>query len=88
VGAITDEAEIDSRALGSIEIADRFSIVEVPEQLAKKIIGALRATTLRGQKVVVRREEGKHLRSRTPSSRSASRKQQKKKHHKRRVVSF
>jgi ATP-dependent RNA helicase DeaD len=56
VGAITGEAGVESRSLGAIEIADRFSLVEVPESLAENIIAALRATTIRGKKVMVRRE--------------------------------
>jgi ATP-dependent RNA helicase DeaD len=59
VGAIAGEAGIDSRVLGAVEIADRFSLVEVPEQLATTIIKALRATNIRGQKVSVRREHDK-----------------------------
>src|SRR6185369_14169052 len=51
VGAITGEAGVESRALGAIEIADRFSLVEVPESVAENIIAALRATTIRGKKV-------------------------------------
>ena len=34
VGAITGEAGVTSRSLGAIEIADKFSLVEVPEALA------------------------------------------------------
>jgi ATP-dependent RNA helicase DeaD len=56
VGAITGEAGINSRDLGAIEIADRFSLVEVPESRAEDIMHALRATTLRGRKVSVRRD--------------------------------
>jgi ATP-dependent RNA helicase DeaD len=56
VGAITGEAGINSRELGAIEIADRFSLIEVPESRAEEIIPALRATTLRGRKVPVRRD--------------------------------
>jgi ATP-dependent RNA helicase DeaD len=56
VGAITGEAGIDSRSLGAIEIADRFSLVEVPEALADDIIVAMRAATIRGKKVQFRRE--------------------------------
>jgi ATP-dependent RNA helicase DeaD len=56
VGAIAGEAGVASRAIGAIEIADRSSIVEVPEDLADRIVSALRATTIRGQKVAVRRE--------------------------------
>ena len=56
VGAIANEAGIDARAVGSIEITDRFSIVEVPDDSADDIIGALRSTTIRGRKVMVRRD--------------------------------
>jgi ATP-dependent RNA helicase DeaD len=56
VGAITGEADVPSRSLGAIEIADKFSLVEVPEALADQIIGALKATKIRGKKVTVRRE--------------------------------
>ena len=56
VGAVTGEAGVPSSVLGQIEIADRFSLVEVPEALADEIISALKATTIRGKKVFVRRE--------------------------------
>jgi len=56
VGAITGEAGVPSRALGAIEIADRFSLVEVPDDLADDIIAAMRKSMLRGQKVTIRRE--------------------------------
>jgi ATP-dependent RNA helicase DeaD len=56
VGAITGEAGVESGSLGAIEIADRFSLVEVPEDDAEHIIKALRATTIRGKKVPVRRD--------------------------------
>jgi len=56
VGAITGEAGVASRDLGAIEIADRFSLVEVPESIAERVITALRGSTIRGKKVTVRRE--------------------------------
>jgi ATP-dependent RNA helicase DeaD len=56
VGAIANEAGIDARAIGSIDIADRFSIVEVPDDAAESVIGALRQTTIRGKRVSVRRD--------------------------------
>jgi len=58
VGAITGEAGIASRDLGAIEIADRFSLIDVPESRAEEIMAALRATTLRGKKVTVRPDRG------------------------------
>ncbi len=56
VGAIANEAGVDARAIGAIQIADRHSIVEVPEQMADDVIEALRATTLKGRRVPVRRD--------------------------------
>lgn len=56
VGAIANEASVDGRAIGAIEITDRFSLVEVPAEQAEDIIRALRGTTIRGRKVNVRRD--------------------------------
>jgi ATP-dependent RNA helicase DeaD len=56
VGAIANEAGIRSRDIGAIEIADRFSLIEVPANLADGVIAAMRKATLRGQKVQVRRD--------------------------------
>ena len=56
VGAITNEAGISSRDLGIVQIADRFSVVEVPEEAADAVIDAMKKTSLRGQKVPVRRD--------------------------------
>jgi len=60
VGAITGEAGVTSRDLGAIQIADRFSLIEVPDSRAEEIMAALRGTTLRGKKVVVRRDRGSY----------------------------
>ena len=56
VGAIANEARVDSSNIGAIEIADRFSLVEVPERMAERIIEALRSTTIKGKRVTVRRD--------------------------------
>jgi ATP-dependent RNA helicase DeaD len=57
VGAIFGEAGLESRSIGAIEIGDRFSIVEVPEDQAKHVIDALSRTTIRGKTVTVRRDK-------------------------------
>jgi ATP-dependent RNA helicase DeaD len=57
VGAITGEAGLTSREIGAIEIADAFSLVEVPESRADAIVAALRKTKIRGLKPTVRREK-------------------------------
>ncbi len=56
VGAITNEAKIEGKSIGSIEILDRHSLVELPEELADRVILALRATTIKGKKQTVRRD--------------------------------
>jgi len=56
VGAIANEAGIDSREIGAIEITDRFSLVEVPDRSADAIVKALKRTKLRGRPVKARRE--------------------------------
>lgn len=58
VGAIAGEAGLESSRIGAIQIADAFSLVEVPEPDAERIITALRHATLRGRKVPVRRDRG------------------------------
>jgi ATP-dependent RNA helicase DeaD len=59
VGAIAGEAKIDSRDIGHIDIADKFSLVEVPGSAADGIIAALRNSSIRGKKVAVRRDRAK-----------------------------
>ncbi|SCL27571.1 DEAD/DEAH box helicase [Micromonospora inyonensis] len=56
VGAITGETQISGRDIGSIEIADRFSLVEVPQSVADEVIAGLRGSTIKGRKATVRRD--------------------------------
>ncbi|MDX2206319.1 MAG: DEAD/DEAH box helicase [Gemmatimonadales bacterium] len=56
VGAIANEAQIDAKQIGSIEITDRFSLVELPEELVDSVIAALRATKIKGKRQTVRRD--------------------------------
>ncbi len=51
VGAIANEAGISGRAIGAIELFERFSLVEVPGNLSEKVLRALRNTTIRGRKI-------------------------------------
>ena len=55
VGAIAGETRLSGRDIGAIEIADRFALVEVPESAADDVVTALRASTIKGKKVTVRR---------------------------------
>ncbi|MHB1194172.1 MAG: DEAD/DEAH box helicase [Longimicrobiales bacterium] len=54
VGAIANEAGVRGRQIGSIQISERFSLVEVAEEVAEQVVQALRAAKVKGQKVTVR----------------------------------
>jgi ATP-dependent RNA helicase DeaD len=56
VGVITGESNLSGKDIGAIEIADRFSLVEVPESAADDVVAALKQTTIRGRKTTIRRE--------------------------------
>ena len=54
VGAIANESRLSGRDIGAIEITDKFSLVEVPEDAATEVMAALRGTRVKGKKVQVR----------------------------------
>ncbi|MEO8880155.1 MAG: DEAD/DEAH box helicase [Gemmatimonadaceae bacterium] len=56
VGAIANEAGVDAKAIGAVRISDRYSLVEVPEEIADHVIAALQATTIKGKRYEVRRD--------------------------------
>jgi ATP-dependent RNA helicase DeaD len=57
VGAIAGEAGVPGQDIGSIDIAERFSIVEVPEDAAEYVIESLQGVRIRGRRVNVRRDQ-------------------------------
>ncbi|MGZ8982238.1 MAG: DbpA RNA binding domain-containing protein, partial [Burkholderiaceae bacterium] len=59
VGAIANEAGVSAREIGAIEIEERFSLVEISDHIADDAIRALRGTSLRGQRVTVRKDQPK-----------------------------
>ena len=54
VGAIANEAGLNSNVIGPIKISDDFSLVQVPEELAQGIMKVLGRTRIKGKKVKVR----------------------------------
>lgn len=56
VGAIAGETSLSGKQIGAIEIADKFSLVEVPESSVDEVIMAMKRTTIKGRKANVRRE--------------------------------
>ncbi|MGE0043962.1 MAG: DbpA RNA binding domain-containing protein, partial [Vicinamibacterales bacterium] len=53
VGAIAGEAQIPSSAIGAIKIHDDYSLVEIPDEVAPRVIAALKSTKIRGHRVTV-----------------------------------
>lgn len=54
VGAIANEADVPGSAIGSIDIYDRFSYVEVPEQYRQQVLKRMDGATIRSQDVRIR----------------------------------
>jgi ATP-dependent RNA helicase DeaD len=55
VGAIANETGLSGREIGPIRIADRYSVVGVPEAEVDQVIKTMSSTTLRGKRAKVRR---------------------------------
>jgi ATP-dependent RNA helicase DeaD len=51
VGAIANEARVPGSSVGSIDIYDQFTFVEVEQSMAQRIIEALNRSTIRGQRI-------------------------------------
>jgi ATP-dependent RNA helicase DeaD len=56
VGVIARKSYLSGQDIGAIEIADRFSLVEVPETAADDVVAALRQVSIKGRKTTIRRE--------------------------------
>ncbi|MCX7950424.1 MAG: DEAD/DEAH box helicase [Clostridiales bacterium] len=51
VGAIADKVRIPGDLIGSIDIFDKFSFVEVPREYAKEVMKIMNENTIKGKKV-------------------------------------
>ena len=54
VGAIANEANINSKHIGAIEIYDNFSTVDLPEGMPKETRDTLQGTRVAGQRLNIR----------------------------------
>ncbi len=59
VGAIANESGLTGREIGHIDVAPSFSIVEIPESSVEDVLAAMRHTTIRGKKAVIRRDRAR-----------------------------
>jgi ATP-dependent RNA helicase DeaD len=69
VGVIARKSYLSGQDIGAIEIADRFSLVEVPESAADDVVEALRQVSIKGRKATVRRERFDSAPPRQPARR-------------------
>ena len=59
VGAITGETDLVGRQIGAIEIHDAFSLVDVPQALAAKVIEVMSGCQIKGHPVFIKPD--KHI---------------------------
>ena len=81
VGAIANEADIDSEYIGRIEILEDYSIVDLPEGMPKSLFKHLKSVWVSGQKLQISKHDPtpssprkKKQRSPTANKRSAGKK--------------
>lgn len=55
VGAIANETNLTGKQIGPIKVAEKFSIVGVPEHSVDDVIATMKRTTIKGKKVTIRR---------------------------------
>ena len=58
VGAIANEAEMDSKYIGRIDIHDDYSLVDLPEGMPKEIFNLLKHVWVAGRQLAISRVSG------------------------------
>ena len=53
VGAIAGEANIPGNTIGSIDIFDKFTYVDVPKDVANRVVDAMEGNTIKGHRVTI-----------------------------------
>jgi len=54
VGAIANEGGVPGKAIGAIDIYDRFTFVDVPSELVQQVLSQMSSTRVRGQNANIR----------------------------------
>ncbi len=84
VGAIANEADIDSKYIGRIEIFDDHSLVDLPEGMPGELLKILRKARVAGQRLNLTRLNGKKKKTRDKADKPISRHDKQKSRHKNR----
>ena len=69
VGAIANEAGLDARFIGRVEIHDDYSLVDLPADIPAELLQALRAAQVCGRALAIKRFDGSERRSSPPPRR-------------------
>ncbi len=75
VGAIANEAELDSQYIGNIDIHDDFTLVDLPDGMPKEVMQILRKARVAGKPLNIRPVSGADA-GRAPESRARPKKQE------------
>ncbi|BBF22210.1 DEAD/DEAH box helicase [Sutterella megalosphaeroides] len=73
VGAFANESGIHSRSIGAIDISDRFTLVEVEEAVAERVVEAMQGVRYKGRNVLVKFDEPRRREERSDRSDRADR---------------
>ena len=58
VGAIANEADLESRFIGRIDIRDHFTLIDLPEGMPRETMEHLKRVRVAGQQLKIRRDDG------------------------------
>jgi ATP-dependent RNA helicase DeaD len=58
VGAIANEAGLDSKHIGRIDIQDEYSLIDLPEGMPPELLAHLKKVWVAGQRLRIRRDTG------------------------------
>ncbi len=72
VGAIANEAEIDSQHIGHIRIMDRFSLIDLPEGMPGEVLKHLQKVRVCGKPINIKKDTGGNNSSGAPRKRKRS----------------
>jgi ATP-dependent RNA helicase DeaD len=72
MGAVANEAQLDAKSIGRIEIYDDYSVLDLPDNLPQPTLDHLRSVRVAGQQLNIRRDDG------APASAPATRAPEKK----------
>jgi len=74
VGAIANEANLEAKLIGRIDIYDNFSILDMPEGMPPEILDHLKTVVVSGQKLRISLDDGTTERKPEPPRHKAPRK--------------